>query len=116
MAAAPATPDDGLAWHLLETIGGAIFGAVVAMVAFRTRLSKMDGRMNNQDGRMSLIETSIQEHAEDTTARWRASERRQLFMLEVLSDIANKVGANERMSDLTIRLLSQENQQPEERR
>ncbi len=103
MQAGPARPDDGFLLHVIEAVGGAIFGAVVTIVTFRTRLSKMDGRM-------TLMEQTIADNAREEAAHRKQSERRQLFMLEVLSDIANKVGANERMGDLTIRLLHSEHQ------
>lgn len=107
MAAAPAQPDDGFLLHLIEAVGGAIFGAVITIVTFRTRLSKMDGRMTS-------IEAAIATDKAEEAAYRRMSERRQLYMLEVLSDIANKVGANERLSDLTIRLLHTESRREDE--
>lgn len=109
MAAAAGPPDDGLLLHLAETVGGAIFGAVITLVTFRTRLSKMDARMSTLEG---TVTTSVRDIRDEMRDERRTSERRQLFILEVLSDIANKVGANERMKDLTIRLLHDERDDP----
>lgn len=69
-------------------------GAVVTLVAFRTRLALADQRV-------ASLETHIDERLD-------LISRRQMLTLEILADLARKEGIDNRFSDAIVRFLAEE--------
>jgi hypothetical protein len=93
-----ATPpiDDGSSLaRFFEWVGSAVGGAFVALVAFRTRLALNDKRMDGHDARVLELQR-----------RFDLIDRRQIVTLEILADIANKLGIDGRFSDLVMKFLA----------
>ena len=72
----------------------AIGGALVVLVAFRTRLALMDRKHIE-------LEQKVMDRLEQI-------DRRQSMLLEIVADVARKVGADARFSDAVVRFLAEE--------
>ncbi len=122
--AGAAPPGDGLLWDVFKTVGGMLVGVAVTITSLRVWRKGVDGKIANHDSLLTNLKNDrtvqlmqLERRLNDRVAEletefaaWRRqNDRRQIFILEVLSDIANKVGADQRMNDLTIRLLHNEN-------
>jgi hypothetical protein len=79
----------------------AIGGALVVLVAFRTKIALMDKRIQERKDEIMRLER-------DLTQRLDAIDRRQGLILEIVADVARKVGADARFSDAVVRFLSEE--------
>jgi hypothetical protein len=86
---------------LAQVIFGAIGGALVTLVAFRTKIAIMDRRINDR-------RTEIEKLEEKITDRLDTIDRRQALVLEIVADVARKVGADARFSDAVVRFVAEE--------
>lgn len=108
---------------LTQTVTGAIVGALVVLVTFRTRLALMDSsiklreaetraleRMMEKESRdmRSEVQTIITESENRIMSRIGAFDRRQRFMLEVIADFARAAGTDKRLGDKVLQFLSNE--------
>ncbi len=91
MQTTPPPVDPGVFLRFGEWTMSAVGGALVALVAFRTRLALMDKRHDTQTARLERI------------------ERRQMVTLEILADVAKKLGLDSRFSDGVVKFLNEEN-------
>lgn len=85
----------------VQTIVSAIGGALVTVVAFRTKIALMDRRIESRKSEIFALEEKL-------TTRLEAINRRQALMLDIVADIARKVGADARFSDAVVRFLAEE--------
>lgn len=90
---------DGALGRFLEWCVSALGGALVALVAFRTRLALMDKRLDSQETARAELKLSIESHLS-------LIDRRQLATLQVLADVAHKIGVEGRFSDLVMKFLA----------
>lgn len=108
---------------LTQTITGAIVGALVVLVTFRTRLALMDAAIKLREAEtMALsrtlekeshsmreeVQTIIIDSENRIMARIGAFDRRQRFMLEVIADFARATGTDKRLGDKVLTFLSEE--------
>ncbi len=103
--------------RLLEICMSAGAGAVVTLVAFRTRFAVLETSIASRD-------KAMKEDAERRAAELEALEtridakldsldRRTIMSLQILADIAKKVGADQRFSDTLVRFLADESPSPQ---
>lgn len=93
--------DPGLFAQIAQWGMSAIAGALVVLVAFRTRIALM-GR-ENTDRKREIIDLD-----QRIATRLDAIDRRQMLVLELVADIARKVGVDARFSDAVVRFLAEE--------
>jgi hypothetical protein len=79
----------------------AIGGALVMLVAFRTKLALMDRRIEARKTALEQFERKIEE-------RLGGIDRRQTLILQIVADIARKIGVDSRFSDAVVQFLSDE--------
>lgn len=88
-------------WRLLQWIVSAAAGALFTLVAFRTRFVLLEQAMKTQKADLEKLEVKID-------AQLAAIERRQMMTLQILADVARKVGVDARFSDTLVKFLSDE--------
>lgn len=108
---------------LTQTITGAIVGALVVLVTFRTRLALMDSAIKLREAEIKSLEKLVEREAHEMRgevqtiiidsenrimARIGAFDRRQRFMLEVIADFARATGTDKRLGDKVLTFLSSE--------
>ena len=86
---------------LLPLILGIIGGAFSAFVGVRVRLATMQSQINENTKLVNECQGRID-------SRLGRMDRRQIMTLQVLADVARKVGADARMSDMVLRFLASE--------
>lgn len=103
---------DSLFLRLLQWGAAAMGGALVTIVAFRTRLALMDRRI---DDRKAEIEREIADRKAENEALERRivehnekMDRRSIEQLRMTADIARKVGVDNRFTDAVLRMLADE--------
>jgi hypothetical protein len=87
--------------NFLAMAYGAIGGALVTVVALRTRLAMMGRDISDNKRQIDRLEREIEQ-------RLKMMDRRSVFALQIMADVARKVGADGRFSDQVIRMLSDE--------
>lgn len=87
--------------NLLAMGYGALGGALVTIVALRTRLAMMNRDISDNKRATEKLERDIDRRLE-------TMDRRSIFLVQLMADIARKVGADGRFSDQMIRMLSEE--------
>ncbi len=113
----PVAPDDGLIRPLLETAGGFLLGAVTAFVGFRTRFSQVEGRLASHDQQfvdmandhtveLTRFRADIERRHQENVEREARMERRQMFTLKLIADVARKLGVDNRVDDVVIEFLT----------
>lgn len=99
--------------RILEWIASGIGGALVALVAFRTKLALMDREIAGLKEDLQMLREENQQRHKENQDLWTTAmeemNRRQNMVLEIVAGIARKVGVDARMSDTLIRYLSEEN-------
>lgn len=108
---------------LTQTVTGAIVGALVVLVTFRTRMALMDSAIKLREAEIKALEGSMEKESRDMRsdvqriitesenrimARIGAFDRRQRFMLEIVADFARATGTDKRLGDKVLSFLSQE--------
>lgn len=105
-------PDDGAISRILEIALSAGAGAVVTLVAFRTRFALLETAMATRDKAMKeefdrrAAELEAIERRID--ARLDTLDRRTIMSLQILANVAKKVGVDNRFSDTLVRFLADE--------
>jgi hypothetical protein len=108
-------------WRPLEWLISATAGALVSLVAFRTRLALMQGELNDRKNEIAevrassaalvkTLEKKLDDRAELLDKRFGQIDRREIEMMRLLADIARAVGADRRFTDSVLRMLADENQ------
>lgn len=104
--------DSGVVSRLLELALSAGAGAVVTLVAFRTRFALLENaiaqRTKAETDAAVLRAKELAEIEARLDARLDAFDRRQMMTLQILADVAKKVGVDQRFSDTLVRFLSEE--------
>ncbi len=101
----------------LQWIASAVGGAFVALVAFRTRIYSVErtareNRERIESGKQALVDAEKRLEERFDEAERRLEEglkeigRRQAMTLQIVADIANKVGVEKRFSDVLVRFLA----------
>lgn len=93
--------DDGIMAKIIELCVSATAGALVTLVAFRTRLALMDKRMDGS-------ETKADERHEAITRRLDTIDRRQIVTLQIMADVASKLQIDGRFTDMLVKFLAEE--------
>lgn len=116
-----------------------VFGTVLVMlVGFRVwmnrtenRIDKIDDRVTNHENdvtnRFLRIEkefrdeikglrTEIHDRHQENKARQRLHDRRQMFTLKLVADVARKIGVDNRVDDVVIGFLTADDGEDEESR
>jgi hypothetical protein len=93
-----AAPND-LLQSLIAMAYGAVGGALTTLVALRTRLAMMQRDIDDN-------RKATEGLAERIDARLSKMDRRQIVSLQVIADVARKVGADGRFSDQLVRFLA----------
>jgi hypothetical protein len=117
MTPTPTTPDDGLIRPLLETAGGFVLGAMTAFVGFRLRFNKIESRLDGHDGRFTdmandhtaellRLRNDINTRHEENRKRQDLMDRRQMFTLRLVADVARKLEVDKRVDDVVIEFLT----------
>jgi hypothetical protein len=99
-------------WRLLQWVLTAAAGALLTLVAFRTRFVVIEKGL--VDRKAELDREAAERKAEfermetELLARVSAVDRRSLVILQIVADIAKKVGVDQRMSDTLLKFMSDE--------
>lgn len=94
--------------EIISFVVGGLGGALVVVVALRTRLALMDVRMNQQEARLKEAGARAEEATRRLEQKFKEIENRQMFELRVLSGIARKIGVDARFDDLLVRTIAGE--------
>lgn len=78
---------------------GAIGGALTAIVALRTRLAMMQRDIDDNRKSLRMLTGRIDD-------RLGKMDRRQIISLQIMADVARKVGADGRFSDQLVKFLA----------
>lgn len=108
--------------QILEYAGGYVLGALTTIVAFRTRLSKIDGRLAAHDKRFSDMENDhtveltrlraeIKGRHEENRKHQALMDRRQMFTLRLVADVARKLEVDKRVDDVVIEFLTADSEE-----
>lgn len=92
---------DSAMWRLLQWVVSAAAGALLTLVAFRTRFVLIERDMKTRKEELEELKAKIE-------TQLGAIERRQMMTLQIVSDIARKVGVDARFSDTLVKFLSDE--------
>lgn len=96
-------------WQWLVSAAG---GALVTLVAFRTNIALMNRRIDDRKKEIADMEAKFSRRMEEVeeaiNIRLGAIERKQSLQLQIIADIARKVGADSRFSDVIVQYLSEE--------
>lgn len=105
--------------RLLEICLSAGAGAVVTLVAFRTRFAVLETSISARDKAlredMDRRAAELEAIEKRIDARLDALDRRTIMSLQILADIAKKVGVDQRFSDTLVRFLADEAPSPSDR-
>lgn len=107
----PETPTGSLpGW--VQWIITAAGGALITLVAFRTRFVVLEGRVGDAEKRMEerrvAHDADMKAVQDQIDKRLGTIERRQMMTLQVIADIAKKVGVDGRMGDTLMHFLAEE--------
>lgn len=85
----------------LELIVGSAGGFIAALVTFRTRLALADYREKTRTRERNVERAELERRLDDL-------DRRQLIQLQLLADVAKKLGLENRFSDTLVRFLAED--------
>lgn len=119
-------------FRVLEWIGSFVLGSLISFIAFKTRIALMERRLDAQEAELKAhrqhtkadaermenslrnsIETlrvDMDERHEENKGRQRMMERRQMFTLKLVADVARKIGIDNRVDDVVIAFLTKDNE------
>ena len=109
---------DGATLRVLEwvasAVGGALTGAMVAVVTFRTKLALLEQRLDDierQKGKdHERIQADLARRDMAVDERLDTIDKRQLITLRILADMARKLGVESRIfDDAVVRFINAEN-------
>jgi hypothetical protein len=92
--------------NLIAVIAGALGGVTTVVFTFKTRLALIEQKADNERGEAVRVRAEQTLRIDRILSRFASLDRRQLVMLQILSDVAQKVGADGRLSDLMVKFLS----------
>lgn len=92
--------------NLIAVVAGALGGVTTTVFTFKTRLALMEQRAETERVEAVRSRTEQTQRIDRILSRFASLDRRQLVMLQILSDVAQKVGADGRLSDLMVKFLS----------
>jgi hypothetical protein len=92
--------------NIVAIIAGAIGGVVTSMFAFKTKLALMEQRQGLKEAEATRLQAETTRRVDAFLNRFASLDRRQLVMLQILADVAQKVGADGRLTDLMVKFLS----------
>lgn len=103
-----------LEW-IASAVGGALTGAMVAVVTFRTKLALLEQRLSDVErdrGRdRQHLETELSRRDTVVDERLDTIDKRQLITLRILADMARKLGVESRIfDDAVVRFINAENE------
>lgn len=111
MAAEPIPSSDAI-WRILQWVVTAAAGALLTLVAFRTRFVVIEGQLSQRkadlDREAEERKKEFERMEAELLARVAAVDRRSLVILQIVADIAKKVGVDQRMSDTLLKFMSEE--------
>jgi hypothetical protein len=87
-----AQPEAEMNW--LELFVSALGGSIVTFLALRTKIALMDKRIDDLEKHVAMKLDAI--------------DRKQVLLLGIVADIANKVGVDKRFSDIIVKFLKDE--------
>lgn len=97
---------------ILQWIVSAAAGAMLTLVAFRTRFvvieMKLDQRKQSIDDEAKARQEAFARVEADVMDKLAAIDRRSMMTLRITADIAKKVGIDQRISDTLVRFLTDE--------
>lgn len=93
--------DSSMLTKFVELVTSAVGGALVVLVAFRTRLALIDSRIE-------IEEKARIEAAKEAKRRFDLIDRRQIVTLELLADVARALNIENRYGDTLMKFLSKE--------
>src|ERR1043165_2223756 len=113
MTPSPAPPDEGFLFRLLTPIAAAFLGWLAAIITFRIRLQnidtmlaahekKLDDMHNDHTVELTRLRTEINNRHEENRARQNLTDRRQMFTLKLVADVARKLDVDNRVDDVVI--------------
>jgi hypothetical protein len=106
------SPSADALWRLLQWVLTAAAGALFTLVAFRTRFvvieAKLESRKQELDREAEDRKAEFERMEQELLHRIAAVDRRSLVILQVVADIAKKVGVDNRMSDTLLKFMSEE--------
>lgn len=106
------TPNADALWRLLQWVLTAAAGALLTLVAFRTRFVVIEGQLAQRKTDLDAEAADRKEEFERMEAellqKVSAIDRRSMMTLRIVADIAKKVGVDQRMSDTLLKFLSDE--------
>lgn len=99
-------------WRLLQWVITAAAGALLTLVAFRTRFVVIENQLIQRKADLDREAADRKQQYErmeaELLARVAAVDRRSMVILQVVADIAKKVGVDQRMSDTLLKFMSEE--------
>jgi hypothetical protein len=121
MTPSPVTPpDEGLLFRLFTPIVTGFLGWLVALVTFRIRLQSIDTTLakhekqltdmhNDHTVELTRLRLEINKRHEENQTRQNLTDRRQMFTLRLVADVARKLGTDKRVDDVVIEFLTSDN-------
>lgn len=115
-----APPDDGQLYRLLTPIGAGFLGWLAALVTFRIRLQSIDALLAEHEKKLTdmhndhIVEltrfrTEINQRHDENRSRQNMMDRRQMFTLRLVADVARKLEVDKRVDDVVIEFLTADN-------
>lgn len=108
----PAASNSEALWRILQWVVTAAAGALLTLVAFRTRFVVIEGQLTQRkadlDREAAERKKEFERMEAELLARVAAVDRRSLVILQIVADIAKKVGVDQRMSDTLLKFMSEE--------
>jgi hypothetical protein len=92
--------------NFIAVVAGALGGVTTAVLTFKTRLALIEQKAENERADAVRVRAEQTLRIDRILSRFASLDRRQLVMLQILSDVAQKVGADGRLSDLMVKFLS----------
>jgi hypothetical protein len=97
---------DGFLREVASLALGGLGGALVTLVAWRTRITVMEITIRQQAKELADLKLDMIESDAKAEQRHNQVQRRLLVNLQILAAIAGKVGVDKRYDDLLIRALT----------
>lgn len=110
-------PVETVQFEPLKWLLSAMGGALITLVAFRTKISGMDRDIKDAQREcveakalartlVAALEKTLDERAERLNERLDRLDRRSLEMMRLLADVARAVNVDQRYTDTVLRMLA----------
>lgn len=104
--------DPGSLLPILQWLVSAAAGAMLTLVAFRTRFvvieMKLAEKKQAADKEVEDRKAEFERVEAEVMRRLTAIDRRSMMTLQIVVDVAKKVGVDQRLSDTLVRFLTEE--------